>query len=112
VARKGQGEKFKPLDAEAGPMLYFLEGRLLYEEKDYLHAALTFMRLPIGYSRAKPALAAEGLYWAGKSLSEAKDVPPNEVRLPLKEAVEKFPETGGAAKAKKLREELEAKKKP
>ena len=76
-----------------------------------LLAALYFVYIAV-LSRAKPALAAEGLYWAGKSLSEAKDVPPNEVRLPLKEAVEKFPETGGAAKAKKLLEELEAKKKP
>jgi tetratricopeptide (TPR) repeat protein len=111
IARQGQGDKFKPLDAEAGPMLYFLEGRLQYEEKDYLHAALTFMRLPIGYSRAKPALAAEGLYWAGKAMSQVKDVPPNEVKSPLKEAVEKFPDTDGAAKAKKLLDELESQKK-
>ena len=97
----------KELDAEYGPQLYYYEGQLLYVRKDFLHAALTFMRTPIGYSMSNKALAAECLVWAAKSMQEGQ-VPKAEVLSPLHEAVEKFPGTDGAAQAQKMLKELGA----
>ena len=95
----------KELDAEYGPQLYYYEGRMLYERKDFLHAAMAFMRTPIGYSMSNKALAAECLVWASKSMQEGQ-VPKAEVMIPLREAVEKFPGTDGAAQAQKMLKEL------
>jgi tetratricopeptide (TPR) repeat protein len=95
----------KELDAEYGPQLYYYEGRMLYERKDFLHAALAFMRTPIGYSMSNKALAADCLVWAAKSMQEGQ-APKAEVLIPLREAVEKFPGTDGAAQAQKMLKEL------
>lgn len=106
IAKSGQGEKFKPLDAMYEPDLLFFEGQVLYAAKDYLHAALSFMRVPIHYARSKKTLSAEALYWAGKAMLDSQEVPLNEVASPLKEAVEKFSGTEGATKARKLLDQL------
>ncbi len=102
IARNGQGEKFKPLDPQHDPQLLYLEGRYLHGTEDYTHAALSFMRVPILYSRRAPDLAAECLYLAGKSMYESEVVPLGEVVSPLREAVENYPETRGAEKAGEL----------
>jgi len=106
VAREGLAGKYKPLDPKYRPDLVFYEGRILYAAKDYLHAALKFMRIPAHYSLTKKALAAESLYWAARSMREAQDVPMPEVAAPLQEAIQKFPGTGGARKAQEMLDEL------
>jgi hypothetical protein len=106
VAREGLAEKYKPLDPKYQPDLIFFEGRILHAAKDYLHAALKFMRIPAHYSRTKKVLAAESLYWAAKSMHEAQDVPLPEVAAPLQEAIQKFPGTGGARKAQEMLDKL------
>lgn len=106
VAREGLAGKYKPLDPKYQPDLVFFEGRILHAAKDYLHAALKFMRIPTHYSLTKKALAAESLYWAAKSMQEAQDVPLAEVAAPLQEAIQKFPGTGGARKAKEMLDKL------
>jgi len=97
----------KELDAEYGPQLFFYEGRLLYEKKDFLHAALAFMRTPVLYSMSNKALAAESLVWAARAM-QAAQAPKVEVLAPLHEAVEKYPGTDGAAQAEKMLKELGA----
>jgi hypothetical protein len=96
----------KELDAEYGPPLYYYEGRMLYEKKDFLHASLAFMRTPILYSMSNKSLAAECLVWSAKSMKAEGQVPKSEYLLPLREALdEKYKGTEGAAQAEKLLKE-------
>lgn len=99
----------KDLDAAYNPQLCYFEGRYLYGRKDFRHAALSFMRVPILYAMSNKELAAESLVWASKSMREGQGedkVPVVEVAIPLREAVTKFPGTPGAAEAQKMLKEL------
>jgi hypothetical protein len=105
--------------AERQPLMYYIEGRKLYakaeashkaaegregqtaDERDYLRAALNFMRLPILYSLTQRDLAAEALVWAARSMQKG-GVPPQEVHTVLDEAVQKFPNTRGAEMAQTM----------
>ncbi len=97
----------KELDAEYSPSLFYYEGRMLYEKKDFLHAALAFMRTPILYSMSNKPLAAECLVWAARSMKAEGQVPKSELLIPLREALdEKYKGTEGAAQAEKMLKEL------
>jgi len=109
--------------AEDQPQLYFLRGRYQFaaaqarrkaaaskneqitDNRDYLQAALNFMRVPVHFSLMRKTLASESLYWAALSMYRA-EVPVNEVVVPLREAIRKFPKTRGAEKSQKLLKEI------
>jgi hypothetical protein len=110
-------------NAERQPLLYYIEGRKLYakaeaarkaaegkpdqpsDERDYLRAALNFMRLPVLYSLAQKDLAAESLVWAARAMQKA-GAPAQEIGTVLDEAVRKFPNTRGAEMAQKMMEDM------
>ncbi|NIA21840.1 MAG: hypothetical protein GWP05_07735 [Anaerolineaceae bacterium] len=109
--------------AEDQPQLYFLRGRYQFaaaqarrkaaaskgeqitDNRDYLRAALNFMRVPVHFSLMRKTLASESLYWAALSMYRAK-VPMSEAVVPLREAIRKFPNTRGAEKSRKLLKEI------
>ncbi|MBN2584177.1 MAG: hypothetical protein JXL80_14030 [Planctomycetes bacterium] len=117
---QGRKELNKPEDQ---PYLYYLDGRYLFataearrkaaegkdnqpvDERDYLRAALSFMRLPIHFSLMQKDLAAESLVWAARAMQRA-NVPPQEAYTTLEEAVRKFPNTQGAEMAQKMLQEM------
>lgn len=105
IAQNGLGDKHKPLDAQYEPELLFFEGRYQYAKKDYLHSAMSFMRVPIHFRR-KRELSADSLYWAAKSMLDSQMVPLPEVAEPLQEAIEKYPGTEGATKAQEMLDKL------
>ncbi|NLX57848.1 MAG: hypothetical protein GXY74_02025 [Phycisphaerae bacterium] len=110
-------------NSERQPLMYYIEGRRLYakaeaarkaaegkpdqpaDERDYLRAALKFMRLPVLYSLAQKDLAAESLVWAARAMQKA-GAPAQEVGTVLDEAVRKFPNTRGSDMAHKMMEDM------
>jgi len=124
-AKLSLAEAEKEFDkAEDQPQLYFLKGRYQFavaealrkaaaeakgqqaaDNRDYLRAALDFMRIPVHFSLTRPVLASESLYWAGLCMYRA-EAPLDEVAVPLQESIRKFPKTRGAEMSRKLLKEI------
>jgi tetratricopeptide (TPR) repeat protein len=100
---------WKEMDAEFWSSLYYYDGRCKYARKDFTHASMAFMHVPILY-KSKKDMAALSLYWAAKSMTnieeKEKKPPLSEIQMALREATEKYPGTEGAALAQKLLKEL------
>lgn len=90
----------KTLPATYNAKLAYWGGRAMYGKGEYLPAAMSMMRVPVLYASKNRSLSAEALYWSAQALKKAK-APNEEITALYTEAVEKYPGTDGAAKAKK-----------
>ena len=77
----------------------FYTGRVLAERGQHVQAALQFMRVPILYADKDRTRTAEALWRAGVAMKAAK-LPDGEISKVLNEAVENYPGTAGAERAK------------
>jgi TolA-binding protein len=77
----------------------FYTGRVLAERDQHVQAALQFMRVPILYADKDRARTAEALWRAGVAMKAAK-LPADEISKVLNEALENYPGTVGAERAK------------
>jgi len=82
------------------PEMAYWTGRVLEAQKNPVEAALAYMRLPIMHAKANPARTAEALWRTGKAL-EAAEAPASEVKAVYQEAVNDYPNTMGAQRAKR-----------
>ncbi len=82
-----------------GQMAYW-KGRVLEAQGEFIKAALAYMRVPILHAREDRARTAEALWRAGKAMEAAK-VPVQEVRAVYQEAVNDYPGTTGAERARR-----------
>jgi len=77
----------------------FYTGRVLAERGRHVQAALQFMRVPILYAGKDRARTAEALWRAGVAMKAAK-LPDGEISKVFNEAVQNYPGTVGAKRAK------------
>ena len=77
----------------------FYTGRVLAERGQHVQAALQFMRVPILYAGKDRTRTAEALWRAGVAMKAAK-LPDGEISKVLNEALENYPGTAGAERAK------------
>jgi len=77
----------------------FYTGRVLAERDQHVQAALQFMRVPILYADKDRTRTAEALWRAGVAMKAAK-LPDGEISKVLNEAVQNYPGTAGAERAK------------
>jgi tetratricopeptide (TPR) repeat protein len=87
----------------------FYTGRVLAERGQHVSAALQFMRVPILYAGEDRTRTAEALWCAGVAMKAAK-MPDGEISKVLNEAVQNYPGTVGAERAKQELSRLEAPK--
>jgi len=77
----------------------FYTGRVLAERGRHVQAALQFLRVPILYADKDRTRTAEALWRAGVAMKAAK-LPAGEISRVLNEALENYPGTAGAERAK------------
>ena len=77
----------------------FYTGRVLAERGRHVPAALQFMRVPILYADKDRTRTAEALWRAGVAMKAAK-LPAGEISRVLNEALQNYPGTAGAERAK------------
>ena len=77
----------------------FYTGRLLAERGQHVQAALQFMRVPILYADRDRKRTAEALWRAGVAM-KAANLPDAEISKVFNEALENYPGTVGAERAK------------
>jgi tetratricopeptide (TPR) repeat protein len=82
------------------PEMTYWTGRVLEAQGKPVQAALAYMRLPILHPNEDPNRTAEALWRTGKAL-EAAEAPPDEARAAYQEAVNDYPDTTGAQRAKR-----------
>jgi len=87
----------------------FYTGCVLAERGQAVQAALQFMRVPILYAGKDRTRTAEALWRAGVAMKAAK-LPDGEISKVLNEAVQNYPGTVGAERAKQELSRLEAPK--
>lgn len=93
--------KVKASDAEIFPAeMTYWEGRVFQTQGKHIEAALAYMRLPILHAAKDRNRAAEALWRTGKAL-EAAEAPAAEVKVVYQEAIEDYPGTTGAQRAKR-----------
>jgi tetratricopeptide (TPR) repeat protein len=94
-------ERIKASDAQIfPPEMTYWTGRVLEAQKKPIPAALAYMRLPIMHPNDDPARTAEALWRTGKAL-EAAEAPAAEAKAVYQEAVNDYPDTTGAQRAKR-----------
>lgn len=86
----------------------YWEGRLLQAQGEHVKAALAYMRVPVLYPQKDRNRTADALWRAGQAL-EAVKAPAQEVQGVYQEAVTDYPDTTGAARAKRELARLGAK---
>lgn len=107
VAREGRGDAMPALDPVYEPNLLYLQGRYEESRGDPLHAALAYMRVAINFPR-KQDLAAESLLRAAEAMMASQQVPLREVAAPLRELMQKYPESSAAVKAEAMMNRLQS----
>ncbi|MFO8012024.1 MAG: tetratricopeptide repeat protein [Phycisphaerae bacterium] len=94
-------EKIRASDAQVfPPEMTYWTGRVLDAQNKPVEAALAYMRLPILHPNEDPNRTAEALWRTGKAL-EAAEAPPAEAKAVYQEAVNDYPDTTGAQRAKR-----------
>jgi len=102
-------EEIKGSDAPISPAdMFYWKGRVLDVQGKPIQAALAYMRLPILHPQKNPSRTAEALWRTGKAL-EAANALPDEIKVVYKEAVNDYPGSAGAKRAKRELNRLGAK---
>jgi len=99
----------KQWESRSPGLVSFWEGRLLEGRKEYMAAALAFMRVAVLHAAEDRAMTAEALWRAGQAMEAAK-APAAEVQAVYEEAVSKYAGTVGAERAGRELARLNAQK--